>query len=62
MVGTLIGWYITNQFNVIYHGPNSNEIKKWIWYNREDDSYYTYETVPYVCPPLMRDCIKDERF
>ena len=57
IIGILIGLYIISTFNVIYHGPNSNEIKKLVWFCEQDGLYYKFDTVPYVCPPLMKNCI-----
>jgi len=57
ILGIMIGLYITRHLSVIYHGPNSNEIKKWIWYYPVENKYYKFEAIPYVCPPMMKDCI-----
>lgn len=59
-VGMCIGMLYITKMCVIYHGPNSNEIKKWIWHNTEDGLYYKFDTIPYVCPPLMTNCVKSE--
>ncbi len=57
VLGILIGIYITTRISVIYHGPNSNDIKKIVWHNQLDNKYYKFETIPYVCPPMMKNCI-----
>jgi hypothetical protein len=50
VVGYIIGYHL-KQYNVIYHGPDSNEIKKYIYYDSEEDKYYRFTPVPYICPP-----------
>ena len=57
LIGICIGWYTTNSYNVVYHGPNSNDIKKWIWYSPSHEKYYKFNVVPYVCPPMLKGCV-----
>lgn len=57
VLGIFIGIYITHNLSVIYHGPNSNDIKKYVWHDQHTDKYYKFETIPYVCPPMMKGCI-----
>ena len=59
IIGVLLGYfscdYYLNLVNhtIEFHGPNSNEIKKWIYHDPNKDKYYKFHTIPYVCPPLL---------
>lgn len=51
LIGILGGTYIQTEYNIIYHGPDSNEIKKQIYRCPETGKYYKFVPIPYVCPP-----------
>ena len=36
------------------HGPNSNDIKKYIYYDKKKDKYYKYLTDIVICPSYLR--------
>ena len=45
ILGFLLGIYFYNSINVIYHGPNSNKIRKNVY--KFDNKYYKF--VPKMC-------------
>ena len=49
--GFIIGMVLFNSFydNIIYHGPNSSQIKKQRYYS-PDGTCYRFKPIPYVCP------------
>lgn len=57
-VGVFIGYKLIES-NVIYHGPDSNEVKRIIFYCNENDKYYKFIPTPYICPPIYARSIKN---
>jgi len=62
IIGIIIGYlvgitYIRHQ-HIIYHGPDSNEVKKKIFYWPKTDKYYRFIPIPYVCPPMYINALK----
>lgn len=51
IIGFIVGIFVI-QYGTIYHAPDSNVIKKTIFYCSKTDKYYKFEPVPYICPPL----------
>lgn len=49
--GLLSMMYAQNKYSIIYHGPDSNEIKKQIFHCTKSNKYYKFDPVPYICPP-----------
>jgi len=55
IIGGIIGYFafIRND----YHGPNSNEIKKYIY--KINDKYYKFDTKVCICP--LGNCVKNKK-
>ena len=54
-LGVLLGYTLGRkrlELNVKHHGPDSNDIKKWIYYCKETKKFYKFTPVPYICPPM----------
>lgn len=64
IIGYTIGYTVANlyfkKYNVIYHGPDSNEVKKKIFYWSKDGKYYKFIPIPYVCPPMYINALKQK--
>lgn len=62
LIGVIFGYIFACKFmirdNVIYHGPDSNEVKTKIYYWKKDKKYYRFTPVPYVCPPMYINALK----
>lgn len=58
LTGYLIGKYLLGVNNTIYHGPDSNDIKKQIFYCPKRKKYYKFTPKPYVCPPMYANASK----
>jgi len=51
ILGFVMGWLIISQFRSIqYHGPNSNQIKKNVYFDPQNN--YCYRMIPQtsICP------------
>ena len=50
--GFILGYFVIKSLysKVTHHGPNSNEIKKQIFYNEVDQHCYRFIPKSYVCP------------
>ena len=60
VIGYLIGVKFVQSKNYIYHGPDSNEVKKKIFYWSKNGKYYRFIPVPYVCPPMYINALKQK--
>lgn len=64
MIGIIIGYFIGRKIlqerNLIYHGPDSNEVKKKIFYWPNDGKYYRFTPIPYICPPMYINALKQK--
>lgn len=64
ILGTVIGYLIGVKFmhhkGIIYHGPDSNEVKKKIFYWPKNGKYYKFIPVPYVCPPMYINALRQK--
>ena len=60
IIGYAIGVLFIQSKNFIYHGPDSNEVKKKIFYWPENGKYYRFIPVPYVCPPMYINALKQK--
>lgn len=58
LIGYLIGVKFVQTKNIIYHGPDSNEVKKKIFYWPKNGKYYKFIPIPYVCPPMYINGLK----
>ncbi len=58
IIGYLIGMKYFQYQNIMYHGPDSNEVKKKIFYWPKTNKYYRFIPVPYVCPPMYTNALK----
>lgn len=50
VIGLVFGYILIKLLvpSVIYHGPDSNKVKKKVFH--KDGQYFKFTTVPYVCP------------
>lgn len=52
-IGYIIGFKVID--NTIYHGPDSNVIKRQVFHDNNKDKYYRFIPVPYICPPMYKN-------
>ena len=50
IIGIVIGYYMYFHKTIIYHGPNSNKIKKEIYYDKNTKSCYRLIPKVHICP------------
>ena len=52
LLGIIFGFIIYNYFNknMLYHGPNSNNIRKMVFVNKKNKKCYIFEPRVYMCP------------
>ena len=60
LIGYILGVYIVQRKNVLYHGPDSNEIKKYVFHCSKTNKYYKFTPVPYICPPMYINALKQK--
>lgn len=53
LLGLMIG-YIIGLPKEESHGPNSNDIKKYIYFDKRSGKYYRYGTEIVICPSYLR--------
>lgn len=53
VIGLMIG-YILGIPRCDSHGPNSNDVKKYIYYDQRSGKYYKYRTDIVICPSYLR--------
>lgn len=53
LFGLILSYIIYNPI-VKMHGPNSNDIKKYIYYDKKKGKYYKYLTDIVICPSYLR--------
>lgn len=58
IIGYSIAYYKLHSSAIEYHGPNSDEIKRWVWFDSNENKYYKFKTIPFVCPPTLSGCVK----
>lgn len=63
LIGLTIGYTIAHKLiglnKIIYHGPDSNEIKKKIFYYKKTKKYYKFIPKPFICPPIYSKHLKE---
>ena len=50
IIGIVIGYYLNFHETIIYHGPNSNKIKKEIYYDKKTGTCYKLIPKIHICP------------
>lgn len=60
IIGFFVGVMIAKVLipTAVYHGPNSNEIIKKIYYDSKTNSCYRFEPKIYMCPIIFKPTIK----
>lgn len=53
LLGLIMG-YIINIPRNNSHGPNSNDVKKYIYFDKKNGKYYKYKTDIVICPSYLR--------
>lgn len=53
LLGLMIG-YIIGVPRGDSHGPNSNDVKKYVYFNKGSGKYYRYRTKIVICPSYLR--------
>lgn len=49
ILGIIVGIYFGRKNMIEYHGPNSNDVKKWVYKDR-DGNYYKFMPEICICP------------
>lgn len=50
IIGILVGHVIIRNVYIVYHGPNSNIIKKQIFHDKQRNICYKLEPKVHICP------------
>ena len=58
VTGYFLGKYYIKNRVTVYHGGDSNYIKKQIFYCSKTKKYYKFTPIPYVCPPMYANALK----
>lgn len=54
LIGVMIGYLLSPCGKGELHGPNSNEVKRYIYYDQRSNKYYRYRTEIVICPSYLR--------
>ena len=61
-ISVLLGWWcgmflvivFQEKFHIMHKGPDSNVIKKQIYFDPDENAYFQFIPYPVVCPPTMK--------